>query len=42
MDISGGSFEEAFQEALRMVNKDITGFNPYSRSITDEVRLNKD
>ncbi|CAF4764009.1 unnamed protein product, partial [Rotaria sp. Silwood1] len=31
----GRSFEEAFQQALRMVDKDITGFDPYSRTITD-------
>lgn len=34
----GRSFEEAFQKALRMVDEDVTGFDPYSRPITDDVR----
>jgi len=38
----GRSFEEAFQEGLRMVDEDITDFDPYSRTITDDVRLIKD
>ena len=33
----GRSFEEAFQKALRMVDEDVTGFDPYSRTITDDV-----
>lgn len=33
----GRSFEEAFQKALRMVDEGITGFDPYCRTITDEV-----
>ncbi|UJR35525.1 hypothetical protein I4U23_028279 [Adineta vaga] len=32
----GRSFEEAFQKALRMVDEDVTGFDPYSRTITDD------
>jgi len=35
----GRSFEEAFQKALRMVDEDVTGFDPYSRTITDAVLL---
>ena len=38
----GRSFEEAFQKALRMVDEDVTGFDPYSRTITDDVILIKD
>jgi carbamoylphosphate synthase large subunit len=34
----GRSFEEAFQKALRMVDEDVLGFDPYSRPITDDVR----
>ncbi len=37
----GRSFEEAFQKALRMVDEDVTGFDPYSRTITDDVILIK-
>ena len=33
----GRSFEEAFQQALRMVDEDIIGFEPYARTITDDV-----
>lgn len=33
----GRSFEEAFQKALRMVDEDVLGFEPYSRAITDDV-----
>ena len=33
----GRSFEEAFQKALRMVDEDVIGFEPYSRPITDDV-----
>lgn len=36
----GRSFEEAFQKALRMVDENVLGFEPYSRPITDDVRLN--
>ncbi|CAF4122334.1 unnamed protein product [Rotaria sp. Silwood2] len=32
----GRSFEEAFQKALRMVDEDVTGFDPYTRTITDD------
>ncbi|CAF1336207.1 unnamed protein product [Adineta steineri] len=32
----GRSFEEAFQKALRMVDEEVTGFDPYSRTITDD------
>lgn len=35
----GRSFEEAFQKALRMVDEDVTGFDPYSRTITDDVTI---
>ncbi len=38
----GRSFEEAFQKALRMVDEEVTGFDPYSRKITDDVILIKD
>jgi carbamoylphosphate synthase large subunit len=38
----GRSFEEAFQEGLRMVDEDIGGFDSYSRTITDDVRLIKE
>jgi carbamoylphosphate synthase large subunit len=38
----GRSFEEAFQQALRMVDKHVTGLDPYSRTITDDVILIKD
>jgi carbamoylphosphate synthase large subunit len=37
----GRSFEEAFQKALRMVDEDVTGFDPYSRPITDDVTFIK-
>jgi carbamoyl-phosphate synthase/aspartate carbamoyltransferase/dihydroorotase len=37
----GRSFEEAFQKALRMVDEDVTGFDPYSRTITDDVLFMK-
>lgn len=33
----GRSFEETFQKALRMVDEDVIGFDPYSRTITDDV-----
>lgn len=33
----GRSFEEAFQKALRMVDEDVLGFDPYNRPITDDV-----
>ncbi|CAF0784945.1 unnamed protein product [Rotaria sordida] len=32
----GRSFEETFQKALRMVDEDFIGFDPYSRTITDD------
>ena len=35
----GRSFEEAFQKALRMVDEDNTGFDPYTRTVTDDVRF---
>lgn len=35
----GRSFEEAFQKALRMVDEEVAGFDPYSRAITDDVRF---
>ncbi len=38
----GRSFEEAFQKALRMVDEEVTGFDPYSRTITDDVILIND
>ena len=38
----GRSFEEAFQKALRMVDENVTGFDPYTRTITDDVILIKD
>ncbi len=38
----GRSFEEAFQKALRMVDEDVTGFDPYPRTITDDVILIND
>ncbi|CAF4411919.1 unnamed protein product [Rotaria sp. Silwood2] len=31
----GRSFEEAFQQALRMVNEHVTGFDPYPQTVTD-------
>ena len=34
----GRSFEETFQKALRMVDEDIIGFEPYARTITDDVK----
>ncbi len=38
----GRSFEEAFQKALRMVDEEVTGFDPYTRTITDDVTIIKD
>ncbi|XP_012282439.1 CAD protein [Orussus abietinus] len=32
----GRKFEEAFQKALRMVDENVTGFDPYVKSISDE------
>lgn len=32
----GRKFEEAFQKALRMVDENVTGFDPYVKSINDE------
>jgi carbamoylphosphate synthase large subunit len=38
----GRSFEEAFQQALRMIDEDAIGFHPYLKTITDDVILIKD
>jgi carbamoylphosphate synthase large subunit len=38
----GMSFEEAFQQGLRMADEDVTGFDPDSTTITDDVILIKD
>ena len=38
----GRSFETAFQQTLRIIDEDVIGFDPYSRTITDDVRLIKD
>lgn len=35
----GRSFEEAFQKALRMVDEDVFGFDPYTRQFTDDVTI---
>jgi carbamoyl-phosphate synthase / aspartate carbamoyltransferase / dihydroorotase len=35
----GRSFEEASKKALRMVNEEVLGFDPYNRPITDDVRI---
>lgn len=32
----GRKFEEAFQKALRMVNENVNGFDPYVKAINDE------
>ncbi|XP_025986540.1 CAD protein isoform X2 [Solenopsis invicta] len=32
----GRKFEEAFQKALRMVNENVNGFDPYAKPINDE------
>ncbi|CAD6208372.1 GSCOCG00003378001-RA-CDS [Cotesia congregata] len=32
----GRKFEEAFQKALRMVDENVTGFDPYIRSLNDD------
>lgn len=33
----GRKFEEAFQKALRMVDENVTGFDPYMQQLNDEV-----
>ncbi|CAF3911693.1 unnamed protein product [Rotaria sordida] len=33
----GKSFKEAFQQALRMIHEDVTGFDPFPRTVTDDV-----
>ncbi len=38
----GRSFEEAFQQGLRMADEDVTGFDPDKTTITDDVILIKD
>lgn len=35
----GRSFEEAFQKALRMVDEENAGFDPYERTVADDVRF---
>lgn len=32
----GRKFEEAFQKALRMVDENVTGFDPYVRTVNDD------
>lgn len=34
----GRCFEEVFQKALRMVNENVNGFDPYLKSVSDEVK----
>lgn len=34
----GRKFEEAFQKALRMVDENVLGFDPYIKEVNDEVR----
>ena len=34
----GRNFEEAFQKALRMVDENVIGFDPYVKKVSDEVR----
>lgn len=34
----GRHFEEAFQKALRMMDENCTGFDPYKKSVSDEVK----
>lgn len=33
----GRKFEEAFQKALRMVDENCVGFDPYVKEVNDEV-----
>jgi carbamoyl-phosphate synthase / aspartate carbamoyltransferase / dihydroorotase len=33
----GRSFEEAFQKALRMVDDQVHGFDPYLKKVDEEV-----
>lgn len=35
----GRKFEEAFQKALRMVDENVYGFDPYVKEVNDNVRL---
>lgn len=35
----GRKFEEAFQKALRMVDENVTGFDPYIKTVNDEVLI---
>lgn len=35
----GRKFEEAFQKALRMVDENVQGFDPYIKEPDDEVTL---
>lgn len=35
----GRKFEEAFQKALRMVDENVNGFDPYKEEPNDEVRV---
>lgn len=34
----GRKFEEAFQKALRMVDENVLGFDPYIKEVNDDVR----
>lgn len=34
----GRKFEEAFQKALRMVDENVLGFDPYIQKVNDDVR----
>ena len=33
----GRGFEEAFQKALRMMNENLLGFDPFMKSVNEEV-----
>lgn len=33
----GRKFEEAFQKALRMVDENVFGFDPYHKKVNDDV-----
>lgn len=35
----GRKFEEAFQKALRMVDENVYGFDPYIKEVNDNVRF---
>lgn len=35
----GRKFEEAFQKALRMVDENVYGFDPYVKEVNDDVRF---